>query len=409
MKPVLEVCTHSVESAVSAERGGAMRLELCANLMIGGTSPDEDLFRMVRERVSVPVRVLLRPRCGDFLYTESEFELLCRQVKRFAALGADGIVIGVLTPEGDLDEERMAKLISLAGGCGVTLHRAFDVCRDPFAALETAKRLGVDTILTSGQQADCTAGADLLRALVAKAGEDVQILVGAGVNADVIRDLPTETVTACCLTPTNIYKEGSIGLPFPDTYIKIVRPDTDEEVPYGEEGEILLAGPTVMKEYMNHPDETAKTLRKHDDGLTWVYTGDLGVMDDEGFIYFRGRAKRMIISSGYNVYPGQIENILDANDMVQMSCVIGVPDAYKMQKVKAFVMLKPGVEANEGTRDALLGYCRKHVAKYAMPYDIEFRDELPKTLVGKVAYRVLEEEELKKIAREKEAGSADAE
>ena len=158
-----------------------------------------------------------------------------------------------------------------------------------------------------------------------------------------------------------------------------------------------------MKEYMNHPDETAKTLRKHDDGLTWVYTGDLGVMDEQGFIYFRGRAKRMIISSGYNVYPGQIENILDANDMVQMSCVIGVPDAYKMQKVKAFVMLKPGVEANEGTRDALLGYCRKHVAKYAMPYDIEFRDELPKTLVGKVAYRVLEEEELKKIAREKEA------
>ena len=213
----------------------------------------------------------------------------------------------------------------------------------------------------------------------------------------------TETVTACCLTPTHMYKEGSIGLPFPDTYIKIVKPGTDEELPYGEEGEILLAGPTVMKEYMNHPDETAKTLRKHDDGLTWVYTGDLGVMDDQGFIYFRGRAKRMIISSGYNVYPGQIENILDANDMVQMSCVIGVPDAYKMQKVKAFVMLKPGVEANEGTRDALLGYCRKHVAKYARPYDIEFRDELPKTLVGKVAYRVLEEEELKKIAREKEA------
>ena len=110
MKPVLEVCTHSVESAVSAERGGAMRLELCANLMIGGTSPDEDLFRMVRERVSVPVRVLLRPRCGDFLYTESEFELLCRQVKRYAALGADGIVIGVLTPEGtELSSEGLAE------------------------------------------------------------------------------------------------------------------------------------------------------------------------------------------------------------------------------------------------------------------------------------------------------------
>ena len=208
----------------------------------------------------------------------------------------------------------------------------------------------------------------------------------------------TETVTACCLTPTNIYKEGSIGLPFPDTYIKIVKPDTDEEVPYGEEGEILLAGPTVMKEYMNNPEETAKTLRKHADGLTWVYTGDLGSMDEQGFIYFKGRAKRMIISSGYNVYPGQLENILDAHEKVQMSCIIGVPDAYKMQKVKAFVTLKPGVPADDNTKQELLAYCRKHIAKYAMPYDIEFRDELPKTLVGKVAYRVLEEEEKAKLA-----------
>ena len=216
----------------------------------------------------------------------------------------------------------------------------------------------------------------------------------------------TETVTACCLTPVNMYKEGSIGLPFPDTYIKIIKPGTDEEVPYGTEGEILLAGPTVMKEYMNHPEETAQTLRRHDDGLTWVYTGDLGTMDSEGFIYFRGRAKRMIISSGYNVYPGQIENILDAHEDVQMSCVIGVPDAYRMQKVKAFVMLKPGVEKSQATKDTLMSYCRKHIAKYAMPYDIEFRDELPKTLVGKVAYRVLEEEELQHI-QATEAPAAD--
>ena len=208
----------------------------------------------------------------------------------------------------------------------------------------------------------------------------------------------TETVTACCLTPTNIYKEGSIGLPFPDTYIKIVKPDTDEEVPYGEEGEILLAGPTVMKEYMNNPEETARTLRKHADGLTWVYTGDLGTMDDQGFIYFKGRSKRMIITSGYNVYPAQLENILDACDQVQMSCVIGVPDSYKMQRVKAFVMLKPGVPAIEETRKEIMAYAAKHIAKYAMPKEIEFRDELPKTLVGKVAYRQLEEEELQKIA-----------
>ena len=209
----------------------------------------------------------------------------------------------------------------------------------------------------------------------------------------------TETVTACCLTPPTMFKEGSIGVPFPDTYLKIVEPGTEKELPYGEEGEILLAGPTVMREYMKHPEETAQTLRQHADGLTWVYTGDLGTQDEEGFIYFRGRAKRMIISSGYNVYPAQLENILDAHKKVQMSCFIGVPDPYKMQKVKAFVMLVPGTPATEETKAELMAYCRKHIAKYAMPYDIEFRDELPKTLVGKVAYRVLEEEELAKAGK----------
>ena len=206
----------------------------------------------------------------------------------------------------------------------------------------------------------------------------------------------TETVTACCLTPPHMAKEGSIGLPFPDTYIKIVKPGTDEEVPYGEEGEILLAGPTVMKEYIKHPEETAQTLRHHDDGLTWVYTGDLGYMDEEGFVYFRGRSKRMIISSGYNIYPAQLENIIDAHELVQMSCVIGVPDAYRMHRVKAFVMLKPGVPATEETKEKIMAYCRKHIAKYALPKEIEFRDSLPKTLVGKVAYRQLEEEEMAK-------------
>ena len=206
----------------------------------------------------------------------------------------------------------------------------------------------------------------------------------------------TETVTACCLTPSHMAKEGSIGLPFPDTYIKIVEPDTDKELPYGEEGEILLAGPTVMKEYMDHPEETARTLRTHADGLTWVYTGDLGKMDEQGFVYFKGRAKRMIVTSGYNVYPAQIENILDSHELVQMSCVIGVPDPYKMQKVKAFVKLVPEAQANEETKQILLDFCRNNIAKYAMPYDISFKEDMPKTLVGKVAYRVLEEEELKK-------------
>ena len=209
----------------------------------------------------------------------------------------------------------------------------------------------------------------------------------------------TETVTACCLTPTHMAKEGSIGLPFPDTYIKIVEPGTDRELPYGEEGEILLAGPTVMLEYMNHPAETAQTLQTHSDGLTWVYTGDLGTMDEQGFVYFRGRAKRMIISSGYNIYPGQLENILDAHEWVQMSCVIGVPDDLKMQKVKAFVKLVPNVKPDDTTRQVLLDYCRKHIAKYAMPYDIQFKEDMPKTLVGKVAYRKLEEEELANLQK----------
>ena len=208
----------------------------------------------------------------------------------------------------------------------------------------------------------------------------------------------TECVTASCLTPLHLAKEGSIGQPFPDTYYKIVAPGTEDEVPYGTEGEICLSGPTVMMEYVNHPDETAKTLRTHADGLKWIHTGDLGCMDEDGFIYFRQRIKRMIVTSGYNVYPSQLENILDAHELVQMSCVIGVPDPLKIQKVKAFIVLKPGYQPTDENREIIREYCRKNIARYAMPYDIEFRESLPKTLVGKVAYRVLEEEEAAKRA-----------
>lgn len=210
----------------------------------------------------------------------------------------------------------------------------------------------------------------------------------------------TETVTACCLTPVKKEKEGSIGIPFPDTFIKIVKPGTTEVLDFGEEGEILLAGPTVMSEYINHPEETAATLRKHEDGMTWVYTGDLGYMDEEGFVYFKGRSKRMIISSGYNIYPAQLENILDSHEKIHMSCVIGIPDAYKMKAVKAFIVLKPGIEPSDEIRDEIMAHCRKHIAKYAMPKAIEFRKELPTTLVGKVAYRKLEKEEEERLAKE---------
>ena len=202
----------------------------------------------------------------------------------------------------------------------------------------------------------------------------------------------TECVTASCLTPKDYARSGSIGVPFPDTYYKIVKVGTEDEVEPNIEGEICISGPSVMMCYIDNPEETAQTLRRHADGRIWCHTGDLGTMDNDGFIYFRQRIKRMIITSGYNVYPSQLENIIDGHEKVLLSCVVGVKDKYKMQKVKAYVVLRPGFEPTDEVREELMAYCRKHIAKYAMPYEIEFRSELPKTLVGKVAYRVLEEE-----------------
>lgn len=203
----------------------------------------------------------------------------------------------------------------------------------------------------------------------------------------------TECVTASCLTPIAKEKEGSIGIPYPDTYYMICKPGTTDACEYGEMGEICLRGPSVMVGYLDKPEENASTLITHPDGNVWLHTGDLGHMDEEGFIYFKQRLKRMIITSGYNVYPSQLENIIDGHEAVEMSCVIGVKDQIKMQKIKAFVVLKAGICESEEVRDSILEHCKKHIAKYAMPYAIEFRKELPKTLVGKVAYKILEEEE----------------
>ena len=202
----------------------------------------------------------------------------------------------------------------------------------------------------------------------------------------------TECVTASCLTPKDYARSGSIGVPFPDTYYKIVTPGTTQEVPANTEGEICVSGPTVMMGYMDNPEETASTLKRHYDGRIWLHTGDLGHMDQDGFVYFRQRIKRMIVTSGYNVYPSQLENIIDSHEKVLISCVIGVKDDYRGQKVKAYVVPMPGVEPTEELKEELLTYCSGRIAKYAMPRELEFRKELPKTLVGKVAYRVLEEE-----------------
>jgi long-chain acyl-CoA synthetase len=206
----------------------------------------------------------------------------------------------------------------------------------------------------------------------------------------------TECVTGSCLTPINYYREGSIGIPYPDTYYKIVKPNTEEELPYGEAGEILISGPSVMKGYLNAEEENNLTLRKHKDGLIWLYTGDLGYMDKDGFIYFKQRIKRMIISSGYSISPQYIENIIDSNPKVLMSCVIGINHPYKVQVAKAFIVLRNEYMPNEETLKEIKEYCEKNLARYSWPYEYEFRTELPKTLVGKVAYSKLEEEERRK-------------
>lgn len=213
----------------------------------------------------------------------------------------------------------------------------------------------------------------------------------------------TECVTASCLTPYDTYREGSIGIPLSDTYYSIVNPNNDVELPYGEEGEICICGPTVMKGYLNNAEETASTLRRHEDGNLWLHTGDLGYMDEDGFVYYKQRMKRLIIVSGINVYPSQVENAIDAHPDVLLSCAVGIPDPYKMHVVKAFVVLRQGVEPSDKIKEEIIENCKKNVSRYGVPREIEFRTELPKTLVGKVAYRVLEEEEAAKYEEKKKA------
>lgn len=213
----------------------------------------------------------------------------------------------------------------------------------------------------------------------------------------------TECVTASCLTPYDTYREGSIGIPLSDIYYSVVDPHNDKELPYGEEGEICICGPTVMKGYLNNAEETASTLRRHEDGNLWLHTGDLGYMDEDGFVYYKQRMKRLIIVSGINVYPSQVENAIDAHPDVLLSCAVGIPDPYKMHVVKAFVVLRQGVEPSDKIKEEIIENCKKNVSRYGVPREIEFRTELPKTLVGKVAYRVLEEEEAAKYEEKKKA------
>ena len=192
-KYILEACVDSAESAVAAARGGADRLELSANLIIGGTTPEQALYEKVRELTETRIHVLIRPRYGDFLYTEHEFEMIARSVELYRSLGADGVVVGCLLPDGSLDTERMKRLRELAGSMHMTLHRAFDMCRDPYEALEQSKSLGIQTILTSGQKETCMEGKELIAELVRDSGSQVDIMAGGGVDSAVIRKMLSAT------------------------------------------------------------------------------------------------------------------------------------------------------------------------------------------------------------------------
>ncbi len=189
-------------------------------------------------------------------------------------------------------------------------------------------------------------------------------------------------------------KPGSIGLPLPDTDMKVVDLETGKrEVPIGEEGELCIAGPQIMKGYWNRPDETAIALRTDEAGRTWLYTGDVARVDEDGYTYIVQRKKDMIIVSGFNVYPSEVEGVLYTHPAVMEAAVIGIPDAYRGESVKACVVLKSGVTA---TVEELEAHCKAGLAEYKMPRKIEIRESLPKTAVGKILHRVLREEDQKR-------------
>ena len=234
----------------------------------------------------------------------------------------------------------------------------------------------------------CFCGADTLprevkeafEAMVVRGGGNVKLLEGYGL---------TEAVTGMMATPLSEYREGSIGIPFPDMLAKIVVPGSSDDAPVGSEGEICVSGPDVMIGYLDDPAATAEALKVHGDGRTWLHTGDLGRMDASGFFYFSVRLKRMIKSSGFNVYPAQVEAVLRAHPEVRDACVFGVPDPQQVERVKACIVARDPGKAGPEMGDAIIAHCRERLIKWSCPREVEFVDELPLTRVGKVDYREL--------------------
>lgn len=245
---LLEGCIDSVASAAAAERGGADRLEVCADLPVGGTTVRPSVFRQIRALVKIPLRVLIRPRFGDFLFEEVQIREMEEDIRTLKDLGADGVVIGALRPDGTLDTAVMERLILAAGGLPVTLHRAFDMTRDPMEALETAVGLGVDTILTSGQRDVCTEGIDLLKALQEQAAGRIHIMCGSGVRADNIEELARTTGIRCFHMSGS--KTRASGMVYRNPKVHMGLKDLSEyEIRESDEGQFRQAAAILGKLY----------------------------------------------------------------------------------------------------------------------------------------------------------------
>lgn len=218
-------------------------------------------------------------------------------------------------------------------------------------------------------------------------GSEAKIRVGYGL---------TEGSGAVCLSPENAFADGIIGVPFPDTGFKIVQNDTFKALPDGKEGEICISGPLVMMGYLGDEVETAQALRQHDDGKLWLHTGDIGYIGEDGLVYFAQRLKRIIISSGYNIYPTHLESIINSHEAVLTSTVVGIDHPHKGQVPKAFIVLKPGYKPGKRIEREIRSLLERNIPIYALPAAYEFRDKLPQTKIGKVAFRELEKQEKSK-------------
>lgn len=224
--------------------------------------------------------------------------------------------------------------------------------------------------------------------IVQSRGGNVKLLEGYGL---------TEAVTAIMATPMDHYRKKSVGIPFPDMDAKIVKENSIEEAAIGEDGEICISGPAVMKGYLNQKEETEQVLKTHEDGKIWLHTGDIAYQDSDGFFYFKLRQKRLIKSSGMNVYPTQVEETLYSHPDVSDACVVGIPDIDQIERVIAFVVLKPEIQKSKEKEAEIIKYCQGKLIKWSCPRSIEFREELPTTLVGKIAFKVLQDQEIDKL------------